>query len=68
MERTEAFLAGVAAGRAAEKTEEILNAIEPPESYTDAQRFEFTHGFIKGIQWQRDDDLIYEIMGQGGDM
>jgi len=60
---TEARETGTRAGREAELSGATLNAIIPPDHYTNQQCYEFVVGFMNGARWQREDTLIAELMG-----
>lgn len=53
---TDAWRAGYKSGQ--EPSNELLRAIEPPETYTDAERGEFISGFLSGARAARDRELI----------
>lgn len=56
---TDAWRAGYRSGQ--EPSNELLRAIEPPETYTPDERGDFISGFLSGARAARDRELIDEM-------
>lgn len=60
MMKSPAYLAGYRSAQ--EPSNELLRAIEPPETYTSEERDDFISGFLSGARAARDEELIAEII------
>lgn len=65
--RSEAWKAGAQQGRDHAKDGALLHAIEPPDTFTDAERDDFILGYLVGQRSQWNDDRIRELAAHLGD-
>lgn len=68
MERSKAYFEGAKAGREAAKDGSLLHVIEPPETFSNEEKLDYTMGWLAGERAERDNLLIDEMEKHFGDV